>query len=307
LFIRTILSDLVNLETTPERLTEITYEWCSAIYDNRENVPDWMGLLFLCLKSGFRRLDFRFQYTNIGITHTEHHRELSNAVFRSEDIEFVADLLHAWTMQGTKGPPAIEFLGICARHLVGLQNRVPSSPRLRRLVIRSVELTKYAIPNEVGVDRFIEFLNHLHVTIEDIDDGSSWMESLLRTIQSPEASQHLSHSYWELLAELAVSSYWPKTDPTNGLRITTSLVEAEEWSRLECWTGVLWMLLPEDVDPTEGDLGHSTTLLFRQRPGAVQKLEQWMEQWGRRYGNRVPKSFQQLCKQAHEAAKQHAS
>jgi len=304
--IRAILSDLVRLETTPERLTEITYEWCSATCKDRGSFQYWEELPLLCLEIGFRRLDFRRQFIKATITHTEHHQILVDVVFRSQKSEVIADLLHAWTTTSDSHSPAVGFLRSCASHLVGLQNLVPSSPRLRRLVIRSVELTGYRVFEGVGVERFIEFLNHLYVTTEDLDDRSRWVELLVGTIQSSEAPQHLSHSYWELLAELAVSSYWPKTDPTNGLRITTSLVEAEEWSRLECWTGVLWMLLPEDVDPTEEDLGHSMTLLFRQRPGAVQKLEQWMERWGRENPNRVHKSFQQLCKQAHEEAKQDA-
>ena len=66
--------------------------------------------------------------------------------------------------------------------------------------------------------------------------------------------------------------------------------------------GIVWMLLPDGLDPGEGDLGHSMTLLFRQRPGAVQKLEQWMEQWSQTVGKDVPESFKQAHKQAHEAA-----
>jgi len=300
--IQAILSDLVKLETTPECLTKITYEWCSAIYENHEHFYGWERLLLLCLEIGFRRLDFQHQYIESTITHTGHHRGLIDAIFGSQEIEAVADLLQAWTMWGG----SYELLGLCARHLVGLQNQVPSSPRLHRLVIRSVELAEYAIPEVVGVDRFIEFLNHLHVTAEDIDERSKWVRLLLQTIQSSEAPQHLSHSYWELLAEPTVSC-WLEIGLVDGLRITGSLIEAKEWSKLECWMGIFWMSLPWNADPTEGDLGHSMTLLFRQRPGAVQKLEQWMERWGREHPNRLHKSFQQLCKQAHEAAKQDAS
>ena len=303
--VRAILSDFLKLETAPECLTKITYEWCSAICKNRGSFWYWdpEGVLLRCLESGFRRLDFRRQYRGPTIIHTEHHRGLVDVVFGSDKIEVVADLLQAWTMGGG----SYVLLSLCARRLVGLQNQVPSSPRLRRLAIRSVELTKYAIPKEVGVDRFIEFLNHLHVTTEDMDTWHIWVELLLGTIQSSEAPQHLSHPYWELLAELVASSSREKIDPTNGLRITTSLVGAEEWSKLECWMGIRWMALPEDADPTEGDLCHSMTLLFRRRPGAIQKLEQWMERWRWGYSNRVPESFQQLCKQVHEAAKQDAS
>ncbi|KAF9653351.1 hypothetical protein BDM02DRAFT_3107956, partial [Thelephora ganbajun] len=43
--------------------------------------------------------------------------------------------------------------------------------------------------------------------------------------------------------------------------------------------------------------------LFRQRPGAVQKLTRWMKQWSEKRGKDVPASFQQVCKQSHEAAR----
>jgi len=302
-----ILYDLVRLETTPERLTEITYEWCSVIYENRESVRDWEGLLLLCLETGFRHLDFQRHSTNFTITHTEHHQGLVDVVFENHEMEAVADLLQAWTTGSNPYGSRVELLGLCARHLVGLQNQILSSPRLRRLVIRFVELTEYAVPKEVGVDRFIEFLNHLHVTAEDIDSGSSWVELLLWTIQSSETPQHLSHPYWELLVELTVLSRLMMVDFTKGLQITTSLIEAEEWSKLECWVGSFWMLLRGQANPTERDLGHSMTLLFRQRPGAVQKLEQWVKRWARKRRNYIPNSFQQLCNQAHEAAKKQAS
>ena len=93
-----------------------------------------------------------------------------------------------------------------------------------------------------------------------------------------------------------------RLDPAYSPRIIASLTEAKEWSKLECWMGIVWMLLPDGLDPGEGDLGHSMTLLFRQRPGAVQKLEQWMEQWSQTVGKDVPESFKQAHKQAHEAA-----
>jgi len=71
--------------------------------------------------------------------------------------------------------------------------------------------------------------------------------------------------------------------------------------------GIIWMLLPRKADEiAEGDLGHSMLLLFHQRPGAVQKLEQWMEQWSQGRGGEVPESFKRICKQAHEAAQQDA-
>ena len=179
-----ILSDLVKLETTPERLTKITYEWCSVICENRKSLPDWERLLLVCLEIGFRHLDFQCRPIEATITHTEHHRGLVDVVFKSQESEVIADLLHAWTTPSAPRELGSELLSSCAGHLVGLQNLVLSSPRLRRLVIRSVEFTEYAVFEELGVERFIEFLNHLQVTVEDIDYGSSWVEPLVRTILS---------------------------------------------------------------------------------------------------------------------------
>ena len=72
--------------------------------------------------------------------------------------------------------------------------------------------------------------------------------------------------------------------------------------------GIVWMVWPREADAmAEGDLGQSMLLLFRQRPGAVQKLTQWMERWGERDSyNRIPESFKRICKQAYEAAQQDA-
>ena len=152
------------------------------------------------------------------------------------------------------------------------------------------------------MERFVELLNDLRVTAEDVDDVIGWATLLLDTIQSPEGTQYLSHLYWEFLVEFAVpNSRWLKLDLADGLKIMITLTEAEEWSKLECWMAIVWMLLPEGVDPGEQDLGHSMTLLFRQRPRAVQKLEQWMEPWGQANFSCVPESFRQVCKQALEA------
>ena len=298
-----ILRNLIELETRPECLTKIAYEWCSAIYENRESLEDWESLLVVCLQIGFRHLDFQCQYIEAEITHTGHHRGFIDVVFKGQQSEAIADLLHAWTVRYHFHEPARELLGFCAGHLAGLHNLVTFSSRLRRLVIRSVEVIGYKGFEGVGVEKFVELLDHLHVTIDDMDETDRWKELLLDIIQSLEGTQHLSHWYWELLAELVVSASWPVyLDPAHGLQTMKFLTEAKEWSKLEWWMGIVWILLPQEA---EGDLRDSMLLLFRQRPGATQKLEQWMERWSqKRPSNRIPESFRQLCKQAHGAAQQ---
>ena len=303
-----MLRDLINLENHPLCLTEIVYEWCSVICENHQILGDWENLLLSCLEICFRHLDPRSPLTEAKLSHTEHHRRLINVVFGSRKSEAIADLLHAWTARDCSSTSAHTLLGPCAEHLVGLHHLVLFSPRLRRLVIRSVELVGYEGFEEVEVNRFIEMLNHLRVTVEDMDREPRWANLLLDTVQFSEGARHLSHRYWELLVELAIFvsrrlryilqiAYSPQ--------VITFLIEAQEWSKLECWMGTVWMVWPPGAGGmTEEEFECSMALLFRQRPGAAQKLEQWMERWSRQLSNDTPESFQRICKRAHEAAQQ---
>jgi len=156
------------------------------------------------------------------------------------------------------------------------------------------------------VEGFVGLLNHLRVTVEDMDTPHVWGSYLLDIIRSSGGIQHLSHWYWELLVEIVIlDSHWLRLDwdPVQSLQIITSLNEAKEWSKLECWMGIVWMLLQWEVDVTvRGDLGHSMLLLLRQRPGAVQKLEKWMERLLQGIDEGILGLFKQTCTQAHEAA-----
>jgi len=282
----------------------MAYEWCSVICENR-NLEDWESLLLVSLEIGFRHLDPWDRYNGAELTHTEHHRELVDVVFKSKESEAIADLLDAWTSEGPFHEPPYNLLSICVNHLVGLHHLVPFSSRLRQLVIRSIEVICYKGFEGVGVKRFIELLDHLHVTVKDMYEGPEWMKLLLDTLQSSEGVQHLSHWYWELLVELTVlHSLWLSHDTAYNPEITTFLTEAQEWNRLECWMGIVWIMWRTGVDGiTEEELHHQTLLLFRQRPGATQKFEQWME----RLGRGVPGLFRRICKQAHEAAQRDAT
>jgi hypothetical protein len=238
------------------------------------------------------------------LTHTEHHRWLVDVVFKSQESEVIADLLHAWTAETESHGPADTLLGLCAGHLVGLHNLVPFSSRLRRFVIYSVELIGYKGFKRVGVERFVGLLNHLRVTVEDMDYDIKWGELLLETLQTSEGAQHLSNWYWELLVELQLRSRPLQDTFFYRPQIAMFLVEAQEWSKLECWMATIWMVWPPEVGGiTEEDLGRSMLLLFQQRPGAFQKLEQWMERWSQETGKDTPESFQRICRQAREAVR----
>jgi hypothetical protein len=307
-FIPHVLDHLIKLETRPVCLTETAYEWCSVICANRQSLDDWERLLFVCLEIGFRHLDFQAQGIEAVLTHTEHHQGLVDVVFQSQESEVIADLLHAWTTQSMSHSPARTLLGFCVGHLVGIHDLVPFSPRLRRLIIRSVGVVGYKGFEGVGVERFIGLLNHLDVSAKDISNPSQWANLLSETFQTSEGAQHLSHRYWELLVELEILLPVRLRDKiAYNPQVMMFLTEAQEWSKLEYWMGIVWMVWPPGSGGiTEEDLDHSMLLLCCQRPGAVQKLEQWMEQWGQTTGNYIPESFERICKQAQETAQQDA-
>jgi len=306
-FIPYVLDDLIKLETRPQLLTRMTYEWCSMICENRESFEDWERPLLVCLEIGFRHLDFRTESIEAWLAHTEHHRGLVDVVFKTQGSEVIADLLHAWTTRNASYEYEVELLGSCAGHLVGLYHLGPFSLRLRRLVIRSVQYIGYKGFEGVGVERLIELLNHLHVTTEDMDSESRWAELFLETFQTPEGAQRLSDQYLELLVELKISFPWIlRPPPAYNPQITTFITEAQEWSKLEYWIGIVWMTWPPGAGgETEEGLDDSTLLLFRQRPEAVQKLEKWMERRYRTHDN-IPQPFKRICTQAHEAAQRDA-
>jgi hypothetical protein len=260
------------------------------------------------LEIGFRHLDFQAQGIEAVLTHTEHHQGLVDVVFQSQESEVIADLLHAWTTQSMSHSPARTLLGFCVGHLVGIHDLVPFSPRLRRLIIRSVGVVGYKGFEGVGVERFIGLLNHLDVSAKDISNPFQWANLLSETFQTSEGAQHLSHRYWKLLVELEILLPVRLRDKiAYNPQVMMFLTEAQEWSKLEYWMGIVWMVWPPGSGGiTEEDLDHSMLLLCRQRPGAVQKLEQWMERWGERSYNIIPESFERICKQAQEAAQQDA-
>ena len=150
--------------------------------------------------------------------------------------------------------------------------------------------------------KLVELLDHLHLTVEETGSKIGWILFLLIVIRSPGGIQRLSHQHWEFLVELAVSEYWRlESRDADVLKTAGSLIGAGEWDKLECWIGTVWAASEAPEIPEE-DLEHLTLLLFRQRPGAAQKLEQWMERWSQQYPwTRVPESFQRILTRAHEA------
>ena len=165
------LSNLIRFEN--HYLAGMAYEWCSLICENGQGLKDRESL-----DIGFRRIDLAHQRVEgLRLDRTEHHRRLADVVLGSGDSEAIADLLHAWTLDGRCYKPTRMLLGTFTGHLVDLHNRVSFSSRLRRLVIRSVEVIGYKGFEGGGVERFIGLLDNLHFTVEDIDKKFKWATS----------------------------------------------------------------------------------------------------------------------------------
>jgi len=283
----------------------MAYEWCSVICENYSTLGGAKDLLLLSLETGFRCIDPEESQIEASLIHTEHHKKMANIVFNSGDGEAIADLLCAWTSESASHE-LYPQLGICAEYLIGLHYLHPFSPRLQSYIIYAIKCIGYQKFEQVGVEEVVSMLNDLQVYAEDLDDGFGWLKHLLDATQSSENIQHLSLSYWEFLAELAV--YWSDLlkYQTYSPQTMICLQDAKEWDKLKCWVSVVWMVWPPaSGKTTEEDLEHVMLSLFHQQPGALQKLEEQMEQWGNRWSwIDFPESFKQTCKQVHDKAAQ---
>ena len=73
---------------------------------------------------------------------------------------------------------------------------------------------------------------------------------------------------------LGTGGFWyPNLVTDDDLWIMSSLEEEEEWDKSEYWGSSFWLRQNEGIRTTSEDLERVTLSLFRQRPGAVQKLE----------------------------------
>ena len=293
-----VFQQLTQMRNRPRQLTEAVYDWCSVVCENYSCLADGKCLLLLSLEIGFRHLNSRTSWIGAKFTHMNH-QKMAEIVLESGDTEAIADLLHAWISQiRTPRPPT--FLKMCAEYLINLCSIQPFPPRLQQLIIRSITFIGYQAFEEVGVEGLIELLNGLHAGVEEIKDTMDWGSLLLDILQSSNGIQHLSHEYWELLVELAIS-WSPFLDHcTYNPHTMVFLEAAEEWGKLECWMGVVWMVWsPEGGRTTEKDLEHVTLSLCCKKPGAIQKFKQWMEQWRKsHYWHTIPESFHQICAKA---------
>ena len=186
------------------------------------------------------------------------------------------------------------------KYIIDHGARGPFSPRMQKVFISCVERIDFGTLEEAKKEKFVEVLNHLCVGIEDLGDGRKWITPLLKIIKSPNGAHKLSISSCELLTDLAIWDPWTFED-TYSPGVTASLLEAEEWDKLGCWVCVAWIAQARSPDDITEDLKHATAMLFHHRPGAVQKLMQWMKKWSEQWqGEEIPESLHQIHQQACE-------
>jgi len=249
------------------------------VCESHSSLEDRKDLLLLALEIGFRHINPEDAWIGAKLTHMESHQNMVDIVFQSGQTEAIADLLCAWTSASTSHEP-YPSLKTCAEYLVGLSDHQPYSPRLRQVIIWSIELIGYQGFEQVGVEGLAGLLDGLHVCIKDMSREEQWQGLLLGAIQSPEGIQHISHQYWELLVELAVSNPWAVGCELSP-HIVTSLEDTKQWDKLQCWMGIIWIWwslgakMDEELE-TDEKLEHMTLSLFQQQPSAIQKLEQWV-------------------------------
>ena len=90
-------------------------------------------------------------------------------------------------------------LRICADHILDLRDEAtkPFHPHLRWIFVITVRRRGFKTLEDVGKERFVKMLNHLHIDINDVwfpGNRQAWSAILLEIIQSVGGAQHLAIS-----------------------------------------------------------------------------------------------------------------
>ena len=280
-------------EVHPLDLAEAAYGWCATIWRSHRNYKDLDSLLALSLEVGFRRIRIRSPgpWTLPVFTRIQNHQEVFDKILKGNDSEAVADLAWASYMVDESG---ILGLSTCADYLgdpLGGATK-PVNQELRDIFLVCVERKGLGALRDVGKEKFVKLLNHLHISVDDTlrySKSDTWPAILLEIIQSTDGdARNLAIQSWELLVELATLGYLDST--TYERNVTTTLMDGKESDKLECWMVIFWMVwCPEAGDVAE-ELEDVVKFLEMKRPGA---LRERMEQWNKRRFKSFPKAFQQ--------------
>ena len=268
---------------------EQAYGWCLMIWENRERYWEWETLVLLSLEVGLRDKSMD-RISRTPFTGGELHQGVRDMVLRSNNPEAVTDLVRASLMFDETGALG---LSICADYIIDHHGKItePSSRHLGSFFIRYATKMGSDAPERVGREKFVELLNGLHIDVGEIYlwQHTLWRVVLMDIIWSAEA-QRLAIHYWKHLAELAILGHLSGT--TYNPDVTTSLMDAQEWDKLEYWVGVVWMACPPELGNVAKELEDALEGLEKKRPGALRKR---MELWSEMHRKDLPESFQQTC------------
>lgn len=112
------------------------------------------------------------------------------------------------------------------------------------------------------MEELVELLNHLHVTVENMDERGDWAKLLLDTLKTSEGARCLPYRYWELLANSKFLTHGCWGTSTYNPQIKRIFIEAQEWGKLEP-SGFYGRQGP--VTGWREDIERLMLLLFRQR------------------------------------------
>ena len=199
----------------------------------------------MVLEIGFRLAAPSCDRPTLHLDHTPHHDWIFGAAFSSYDDEVIADAACAWVADRDHAS-----LGSFVRYFAKRVERdTPFSPRLRRVVIRVIELTWRRELKVSGLE-MIRLLNRLDVDADDVVEKREWVQLLVDVICSPVGPKSLSSHYWRLLVLLRTRFV---DYGSRAMGVARSLEEAEDWEKLEAWMTIAWRStrfsgLMEDVD-----------------------------------------------------------
>lgn len=186
--------------------------------------------------------------------------------------------------------PAVKSFNVYKRYITDLHNNVavPFSPRPLKAVMYSIKPVGYEGFEEVGTKKLIESLNHLLVGFKkgEMPPPYDWGIVLMETTQSSEDLRHLAIPSWELLMIFIPIYTWSGMKYTT--HVTSSLLDSQEWDKLERWIHIVWMIWPPDTDNITEGLKHAMESLILHQPNAVGELVKLVEEWSKEHDADVP-------------------